>query len=483
MFSKISKIALLAIATVRAQLDGQLPLSSILKEVPAQAATVFSLVYGTPLTQYVIFGNSIANKSGGEWMTNELLHETTLANASYHTIVLPNVDTLYSEALIDLSISDVVATMPPLEPGRYYIWPFYDVYGNNFCNIGTTAKSRPGKYLITYAPANPGCPPPSADIDGEYFGEIRMPTPYGASLLRIQVDNSSDIDHVVTSVQGNFTLSTVPISRPQLAPPLTRSLLNDGFDTTDSATYLMQLTARLSIWNFPEDGADIARVTSILRMAGISRGSYTTPSGVDLTLALSTARSKIAAVKTKFLSLGNGWASLPPNLSANFRSHYVVRAFVALKGYMEVSSNNALYPTYAIDGYLYSNQSYIVTFTGKPEVSGFWSLTMYDGAGYLVPNNSSVYSLSDRDNITYPDGTLVSSTPPNSKAPFYMLLQSTDYEVSPEWQSNWLPTPADGAQFKFIFRLYGPKKALYGYTYPLVTPVEVNPPIPTETVV
>ncbi|KAJ6449202.1 hypothetical protein C8R45DRAFT_849863, partial [Mycena sanguinolenta] len=82
--------------------------------------------YGTPLTQYVIFGNSIANKSGG-WMTNSLFHETTLANASYHTIVLPNVDTLYSEGLIDLSGNDVVATMPPLETGRFYVWPFYDV--------------------------------------------------------------------------------------------------------------------------------------------------------------------------------------------------------------------------------------------------------------------------------------------------------------------------------------------------------------------
>ncbi|KAJ7671367.1 hypothetical protein DFH06DRAFT_1366141 [Mycena polygramma] len=455
MFSKISGIALLAVATVHAQLHGQVPLSSTLNEA-----------------------------SGGEWKTNEFLHETTLANASYHTIVLPNVDTLYSEALIDLSMSDVVATMPPLEPGRYYIWPFYDVYGNNFCNIGTTAKSVPGKYLIKYDPSNPGCPPPSSDTDGDYVGVIRMPTPYGASLLRIQVDNSSDVDHVVTSVQGNFTLSTVPTSRPYVAPPLTRSLLNDGFDTTDAATYLMQLTARLAAFNPPEVATDVPWVVATLRLAGIHYGYYTTPSGVDLTLALSTARSKIGAVKgEKFLSLGNGWARLPASLSANFHSHYDVRAFVALKGYMEVNSTDALYPTYAIDGYLYSNQSYIVTFAGKPEVYGFWSLTMYDGPGYLVPNNGSVYSLSDRDNITYPDGTLVSSTRPDSKAPFYMLLQSTDHDVSPDWQSNWLPTPADGAQFKFIFRLYGPKEELYDYTYPLMTPVKVNPPIPTTTTV
>lgn len=61
-------------------------------------------------------------------MTNSLLHETTLANASYHTIVLPNVDTLYSEGLIDLSGGDVIATMhEPMEAGRFFVWPFYDM--------------------------------------------------------------------------------------------------------------------------------------------------------------------------------------------------------------------------------------------------------------------------------------------------------------------------------------------------------------------
>jgi hypothetical protein len=55
------------------------------------------------------------------------LHEKTLANASYHTIVLPNVDTLYSESLIDLSTKDVVVTLPTMEAERFYVWPFYDV--------------------------------------------------------------------------------------------------------------------------------------------------------------------------------------------------------------------------------------------------------------------------------------------------------------------------------------------------------------------
>ncbi|KAJ7772274.1 hypothetical protein B0H16DRAFT_1451349 [Mycena metata] len=497
MFAKLCGSALCAVAFARAQSHSQMPLSLPPPHTAEQNATIFSLIYGIPLTQYVIFGDSIADKSDGEWKTNAFNHETTLANASYHTIVLPNVDTVYSEALIDLSETNVVATMPPLEEGRFYVWPFYDVYGNNFCNLGTTKNHVPGKYLITYRPSNPGCN--VASRDGEYVGVIHMPTPYGASLLRIEVNNSSDVDYVVSSIQPNFTLSIVPTSRPYSAPLLTRGVLNDCLNSTDlqlymngtesvnttaAALYLMRLTARLAAFNPPEVATDTAWVQLTLRLAGIHNGYYSTPAGVNVSLALSAASTQIAAVKRNdFEDLGHGWASLPPHLSADFHSNYDVRAFVALKGYMEVTSDDALYPTYSIDGHLYSNQSYLVQFFGKPQVYGFWSLTMYDGPGYLVPNDGSVYSLNNRDDITYPDGTLVRSTPADSSASFYMLLQSTSYPIAPRWKSNWLPTPADDAQFKFIFRLYGPAPSLIlgNYTYPLVTPVDHNPPLPTTT--
>jgi hypothetical protein len=49
----------------------------------------------------VLFANYIANDTG-TWTTNVLDHETSLANASYHTIVLPNVDTLYSHGVLEL---------------------------------------------------------------------------------------------------------------------------------------------------------------------------------------------------------------------------------------------------------------------------------------------------------------------------------------------------------------------------------------------
>ncbi|KAJ6480471.1 hypothetical protein C8R47DRAFT_1218673 [Mycena vitilis] len=63
-----------------------------------------------------------------------------------------------------------------------------------------------------------------------------------------------------------------------------------------------------------------------------------------------------------------------------------------------------------------------------------------------------------------------------------MLLQSTGTPASTEWKSNWLPTLADGGQFKLSLRWYGPTESLTNGTYVYhhkITAVEPNPPLPS----
>ncbi|KAJ7488131.1 hypothetical protein FB451DRAFT_1081737 [Mycena latifolia] len=484
-FKALTFFALGTLGIAFAEPSSQIPMLSGLNTEasgPAQDATVFSLIYGMPLAQYVPFANSIANMSGGHWTTNSLLHSTSLVDASYRTVVMPNVDTLYSQGLIDLSTADLVATMPDMEPGRFYVCPFYDLYGNNFCNIGSATKSVAGKYLITYRPAQPRC---VLDPSQGYAGIIYMPTAYGFDLLRIEVDNSTDIDHVVNYIQPSFTLTAQPALRPQLAPPLSEALLNDGLTVSNLPLYIMQLTARLSPFNPPEDAQDIPWVHSVLQMAGISMGTYSEPAGVYLTLAFEAAQAQVlqADVGPQYVrSLGNGWTALRPKLAGDYHSHFVVRAFVAYKEYMLLTETEALYPTYDPTQTFFANQSYMVTFYGKPQVDAFWSLTMYDDQGYLVPNALNRYSLNNRGNMTYPQGGLVRHSPADSSTNFYMLLQSTDYPASAQWESNWLPTPADGKAFSFTLRLYVPQQSLLDgtYTYPKVEPVTINPPLPVD---
>ncbi|KAJ7186453.1 hypothetical protein C8R46DRAFT_1273041 [Mycena filopes] len=451
--------------------------------VSAQNATVEALTYGLPLLPYVGFANSIA-KSLGAWNTNSFFHATSLLNSSYKVVVLPNVDTLYSEAVLDLSVNDVVATIPPVPAGRFYVWPFYDVYGNNFCDLGRINNSTAGQYLVKYRASNPGC----VGASGKYAGTIYMPTIYGATLLRIEVSNSSDVDVVVSSVQPGFTLSTAPSTAALRAPVLTQALLNDNLNTTDVPMHIMQLTARLAAFNRPEVAADVVSVACMLEAAGIDlrTNTYTQPAGVDLTAAYATAHAAILRIPDSpdFIDLGSGWSTLDPAISGDFKSQYADRALIALTVYLQVQASQAVYPTYEASTPMFSNETYLVEFFGKPQVAGFWSLTMYDGDGYLVPNDLNRYSLNNRGNLTYTDGSLVygGNSSLDSTESFYMLLQTTDIAVSSEWEFNWLPTPANGTEFRPYLRWYGPSESLTDgmYKYPKITVVEANPPLPSN---
>ncbi|KAJ7434086.1 hypothetical protein B0H11DRAFT_1938877 [Mycena galericulata] len=359
----------------------------------------------------------------------------------------------------------------PVVTGRFVLWSFYDVYGNNFCNIGTTS----GSYLLTYRASNPGCI--ALGSEDQHAGIVYMPTPYASSVIRIEVDNSTDIDYVVKSVQPGFALTPGAAHEP-VAPRLTRALLNEGLEslaTSDIPRYIMELTARVAGYNLPEVERDVPWVQAMLQSAGIDAGKlrYSKPDDVS---AVETAGGF-------FTSFGNGWSALQPAVSGDFHSHYVVRAYVAIWGYMQLNTTEALYPSYNLTETLSADNTYLVEFYGKPPVTEFWSFTVYDETGFLVPNDLGRYALNNRGGMEYPNGDLISESPADSPCPFYMLLQSTSHEVSSEWEFNWLPTPADGGIFNFLMCMYGPEQSLFNgtYMYPKVTTVSVNPPIPSTT--
>ena len=310
-------------------------------------------------------------------------------------------------------------------------------YGNNIVNLGTDGVKSTGRYLLTYRPADPGYSPG----DDTYDGYVHLPTPYGAIDLRIEVSNTKEDVAKVNVLQVQFTLTPQPIP-VHLAPKLTKSILFDGFSDKE-VEKLLQLTARLSPYNLPEVGSDIARVAAILRVAGLSRGSYTSPSGVNLALAAADAAKTIASILFSdfdeyFRELGNGWSHLAAKYSGDFKTNYTVRAFVAAQGYLQLKADQAIYPIYRKLGGFTSDKSYTIKFTGKPPVNGFWSITVYDEKAYLIANKWNVYSLGDRSAIEYPNGSLVYPTSGSSDTDgeFSILLQTLDTPPPDKYRSK-----------------------------------------------
>ena len=83
-----------------------------------------------------------------------------------------------------------------------------------------------------------------------------------------------------------------------------------------------------------------------------------------------------------------------------------------------------------------------------PPAAAFWSLTLYDDAGFQVANPINRFAIGDRDSLKFnPDGSL----------DLYIQHASpgTDRE------SNWLPSPAKGA-ISLVMRLYAPKLQVIG---------------------
>jgi len=263
------------------------------------------------------------------------------------------------------------------------------------------------------------------------------PTAIGILLLRVEVKNNSTDVVDVDNYLNNSTLVAVNPRTPNLTA-LTAADINNLSNNTAIST--LQVTARLQSRAVPETAAYKAAVPAILARAGIRDGSYVKPSGVNLTRASELVNSTLAAFEatpSNYPNLGNGWSILNSTYSGTFESGTAIvpRVLIAVELYLQNMADEALYPTLGTTQLsLTDKESYLFSFSGRPPVAddGFWSLTMYDNAGYLVANAKNTYAIGDRSNITFPNGDLVYSGGTQDGS-FKILLQ--DGGVTPP--SNW----------------------------------------------
>lgn len=270
---------------------------------------------------------------------------------------------------------------------------------------------------------------------------INSPVAYGTLLIRILVrNNGSDLAAVTEIIdacslmkaetQSSFVNSTVqPLSLATFANISSMSL----------PVGILELTARTLNASPPINVTNPKAVVRELKEAGVYGGSYQAPAGVNLSIAANDALSAVTTVTdTSFLDLNNGWSRIA--LQGLYGSNYVARAGVAYSGYLALVSSEAIYPSYRNGNLsLTSDEAYLYTFSSKPPLgfSGFWSLTMYNASGFLVANPVDVYSVGDRSNLTYPDGSLVYGNGSSSNdQSFQVLIQSAAVPPPANWTSK-----------------------------------------------
>ncbi|KAL2864113.1 uncharacterized protein BJX67DRAFT_228759 [Aspergillus lucknowensis] len=447
----------------------------------AEEATEFALIYGFPLTPFTTYAFTAFAAAGA---TNTFAHARELSTVHDKTIVRPNADTLYSTVLIDLSENDLILDVSAIED-RYWVFPFYDVYSNNYANIGSVEGSPPGRYLIRYGPAvrqEPGvqlCYLATLKSECQHgiVGLVNSPTPYGLVLPRILLKNNGTGLEAVHEIQDEMSVKLVN-RESRHAPPLTVAMLNSSLPE-DPITRALQLTARIAPYNPPREISDFHRVKTTLTAAGIWDGRYHQRVR-NLTAVAAAAQASVTTAVNQpenIMSLENNWIQLTPEAQGDFGTNYEMRAFVAGWGYLALRASESLYPMYTPGGEvggrfsLGPDEAYLFTFSTKPPLNdkGFWSLTAYGPDLYLIPNELDRYSLGDRSNLTYSDGQPIYDGGDRDES-FQIVVQPADVVPPGNWTSNWLPAPTGGGDFDVTLRFYAPSDELSngGWTFPKV---------------
>lgn len=420
------------------------PAPAAVLETPGSAVSAEmvdeAFLYGYGIYEFARFATSGSTSAGRA--VNVIGHRRVLSDHTHRNVTAPNMDTLYSSAILELS-GGPVEVITPEAPDRYHSIAFMDMFTDNFAIIGTR---NGGGHAARYWLAGPGW---QGDVPAGVT-LIRSRTNDVWMLGRTLVRGSHDLEAAI-AVQSQIRVEKVPgwgEDRPIdfTAPPV-----------ADAETFLMTVNAMLG--RTDTSTGQGARAAAFAQ-AGIR------PSDKDAWASLSpevqalwTERFTGNLVQLRenaeaMMVTRNGWRAAPPGVG-DFGDNDMLRASVALWGLAALSSDEATYfrtskdeGGEALDG----SKAYRFTIPaeGVP-VDAFWSLTMYaeqpDGRFFLVDNPIGRYSVSDR----------VPGVTPGPDGSYTFYLQS----VAPEGDAaaNWLPTPE--GPFMVSFRAYLPRPELF----------------------
>lgn len=408
------------------------PAKSAFPPGPIQSAILGmqAYIYGYPLLEFENFRSQAP-------ALNTLWSLTEFAEPSVMPIFRPNTDTLYSRAVLDLSAGPVVLSVPDMGD-RYFSFQLNDPYTNVVDYLGTRATgSGPGTYAITWDGG------PAVAVEGATT--VIVPFRNMMLLGRTLAGDLADQQRAV-ALMNDYRLTATGVTAsppPFFAAPT-------GLAALDAISKAMEIN--------PPPIADSAQLQAIAQI-GVGPGLRVADAALaPLSQAAADLGARLAAALLPRLSslnqyftalLNEGWAA-PPAAIGDYGIDYQLRAGVFYVGPWANTVDEAMYSAGLLDQTLQplsGRNTYLMHFAPglEPPAAAFWSVTVYDGAGYLVPNSADRYSVSNsrpEELVRRPDGSID------------IIFASQD-PGDPD--ANWLPIPDD--IFSAYLRIYLPKQA------------------------
>jgi len=418
-------------------------------------------IYAFPLVLMDVTADKVTNTVERTWTqapANQFVHIPVLADASAKDIVLPNVDTIYSQAFLDLSETAVIVELPKTD--RFCIMQFMDAWSNT---IGMVECMDFAEERMTYIVTGP-------NFDGEIpegMIEIESPTAMVWILGRtICADNVVDAP-IVRAIQKQMAMYTLE----QYENGTTDVPLGGEFNEAENVVPL-EYTVSLSLEEFfdranelmllnppaEEDLAYIAKFAPLGIGPGLDFDSALFAGQADM-LRLLILRDLVAnclAGSTEYNVVNGHWSYYGAPIG-DYGTEYDFRTLIALAGFGANPPDMAIYPMTETDNegnLLVGTEGYVlhIPATCFPEMyeHGFWSITAYGTDQYLIANELNRYTINSLGGAKYnEDGSL----------DIYVSAEKPDDSIV----SNWLPVGESG--FKLYFRVYLPKESVTDGTW------------------
>ncbi len=383
---------------------------------------------------------------------NSFIHAKSLATSKFRDVVTPNVDTIYSQMMLDLSKESVIIELPKTE--RFCTAQLLDAYTNCVDIIDASKfENDSERFILT-----------GNDFDGEIpngIKQIKYPTSMGWIIIRTICYNEQDESnvHEIQNMMKTYTLSQLEAGKiDEVAEgkydkkndfvPLEHVMKLSMQDYFDRANELMKEN--------PPTEADAPMMEEIVKI-NVGPGLVFDSSifGEKAKEIWSSLVSEISETtmqqSAKFFSKNGNWSYMGKPI-AEFGTEYAYRAFISIFGLGANPVSFAVYPKTDIDSNgdrLNGNNKYILHFEKDElppvEENGFWSVTAYDSSNnFLIDNEIDRYCINDRSDVVY-----------NDDGSLDIIIQA---EKPDEKVSNWIPVLK--GEFHLVLRIYMPSETV-----------------------
>ncbi len=392
---------------------------------------------------------------------NKLVHARKLADPESKSVVTLNVDTLYTQIIIDLETEPMVLTLP--ESDRFLEFQVMDAWSNT-----VAALDSEGVYVFVKKGDDVSLP------DG--VTKVELPTQMSWVLGRTLLKNEEDLVNVKELQDAmDYRPLSAYLSGEEYDGAADDSCINADIVPVRAVAGLkcdefFNLANSLMTVNPPseDDGAVIEKISSIGVGPGLEFDSDLVgdKDGNIWKEMQKKFYSDINEGARKFAQKMGRWSYFGEPIG-DFGTEYTYRAAVAVSGFGANTVEIAMYPRRSVDedgNEFDGKKDYILHFDSLPPVKegsrGFWSVTAYDNESFLIPNELERYNVNDRsDYIINDDGSLD------------VLLTSDEEQIKKGSGSKGeylLPTSQDG--FQLYLRIYLPDtESLATWKAPTVT--------------